>query len=63
MHSQHQHAVLQGHSVRLALAGADAKHFYVDHAGARTLWFHAGPAQPSCLSLPVFTGKAGPGSA
>ncbi len=43
----------QGHCVRLALAGADAKHFYVDHAGPRTLWIHAGPGRPSCLSLPV----------
>ena len=39
--------------MRLALAGADAKHFYVDHEGPRTLWFHAGPGQPSCLSLPT----------
>ena len=63
MHPQDQHAGSQGHSVRLALAGADAKHFYVDHACTRTLWFHAGPNWPSCLSLPVLAGKAGPGSA
>ena len=46
---------MQGHRVRLALAGADVKHFYMDHEGPRTLWFHAGPGQPSCLSLPALS--------
>ena len=43
--------------MRLALAGADVKHFYMDHEAPRTLWFHAGPGQPSCLSLPVLAPK------
>ena len=31
-----------GHCVRVAVAGADSKHFTVDHEGDRTLWIHAG---------------------
>jgi hypothetical protein len=31
-----------GHCVRVAIAGADSKHFTVDHEGDRTLWIHTG---------------------
>lgn len=44
--------LLQGHRVRLAISGADAKHFHVDHKGQRTIWIHTGPGKESCLDLP-----------
>ena len=31
-----------GHCVRVAFAGADAKHFSPDFEGSRTLWIHSG---------------------
>lgn len=31
-----------GHCVRVAIAGADSKHFTVDHQGDRTIWVHTG---------------------
>ena len=43
---------MQGHHVRLALSGADPKHFHVDHSGKRTMWIHTGPSRASCLQLP-----------
>ena len=44
---------MQGHSIRLAISGADSKHFYVDHAGTKTLWVHTGPGRQSSISLYV----------
>ena len=43
---------MQGHHVRLALSGADPKHFHVDHTGKRTMWIHTGASMASCLQLP-----------
>ena len=31
-----------GHCVRVAIAGADSKHFTVDNQGDRTIWVHTG---------------------
>ena len=31
-----------GHCMRVAIAGADSKHFTVDHQGDRTIWVHTG---------------------
>jgi hypothetical protein len=42
----------QGHCVRLAISGADAKHFHIDHKGPRTIWVHTGGDAHSCLRLP-----------
>lgn len=44
---------LQGHSMRIAIAGVDAKHFYVDHVDAKTMWIHTGPGRQSAVSLYV----------
>ncbi|CAL8463886.1 g3421 [Coccomyxa elongata] len=40
------------HRVRLAISGADAKHFHIDHKGPRTIWIHTGEDMDSCLRLP-----------
>ena len=38
--------------MRLAVTGADSKHFAVDHTGPRTLWLYAGGGRASALHLP-----------
>jgi predicted acyl esterase len=43
-----------GHCVRVAIAGADSKHFTVDHQGDRTIWVHTGGA---ALSHPNLTSE------
>ena len=49
----------QGHCVRLALSGADAKHFHVDHVGPRTIWVHSvGAESASMLQLPIAVGAS-----
>lgn len=46
-----------GHCVRLAISGADAKHFSIDHEGDRTMWIHTGQflriAASSVLMVPT----------
>lgn len=42
---------LQGHSIRVAIAGVDAKHFYVDYADGHTMWIHTGPGCQSAVSF------------
>ena len=37
--------------MRIAVAGADAKHFYVDHVDTKTMWIHTGPGRESAVSL------------
>ena len=39
--------------MRLAISGTDAKHFYVDHVGSKTMWVHTGPGRESAISLYV----------
>ena len=56
LHSMHLKAVcayVQGHSIRLALSGADSKHFYVDRMGTKTMWLHTGPGRQSAIHLYV----------
>jgi len=43
----------RGHSIRLALAGADRDHFTLLPGPAPTLHFHRDRAHPSHLDLPV----------
>ena len=38
--------------MRLAVTGADGKHFAVDHPGPRSLWVYAGAGHASALHLP-----------
>ncbi len=42
----------EGHCVRLAVTGADSKHFAADYAGPRSLWLYAGCGRASALHLP-----------
>eukprot|EP00208_Stichococcus_sp_RCC1054_P002346 CAMPEP_0206139850 /NCGR_PEP_ID=MMETSP1473-20131121/7550_1 /ASSEMBLY_ACC=CAM_ASM_001109 /TAXON_ID=1461547 /ORGANISM="Stichococcus sp, Strain RCC1054" /LENGTH=865 /DNA_ID=CAMNT_0053533773 /DNA_START=333 /DNA_END=2930 /DNA_ORIENTATION=- len=42
-----------GHCVRIAVAGADGKHFSSDHEGPRTLYMLSGGDMPSQVSLPI----------
>lgn len=42
-----------GHCVRIAIAGADAKHFTMDHEGPRELCVLSGADFPSVVILPV----------
>ena len=42
----------EGHCLRLAVTGADGKHFAVDHQGPRSLWLYAGGSCASALHLP-----------
>lgn len=46
--------MMQGHCVRLAISGSDAKHFSSDHAcdGSRSISIHSSAEQPSCLKIP-----------
>jgi len=44
---------VQGHSMRLAFSGGDAKHFYVDHLGIKTMWVHTGPGRQSAIHIYV----------
>ncbi|KAL0052970.1 hypothetical protein WJX82_010541 [Trebouxia sp. C0006] len=43
----------QGHSMRVAFSGGDAKHFYVDHLGIKTMWVHTGPGRQSAIHIYV----------
>ncbi|DBA77051.1 TPA: hypothetical protein ACH3X1_009638 [Trebouxia sp. C0004] len=43
----------QGHSMRLAFSGGDAKHFYVDHLNIKTMWVHSGPGRQSAIHIYV----------
>ena len=42
----------EGHCVRLAVTGADSKHFAGDYVGQRSLWLYAGSGLASALHLP-----------
>lgn len=44
---------IQGHSMRLALSGTDAKPFYVDHPEIKTMWIHTGPGRESAINIYV----------
>ncbi len=42
----------EGHCVRLAVTGADSKHFAVDEPGPLSPWLEAGCGRASALHLP-----------
>lgn len=46
-------AAMQGHCIRVTIAGADSKHFTVDLRQPRKLWVHSASGRPSSIMFTV----------